>query len=199
MTSQIPGAAAGPLAYSSLSGPALEYGNHRLFLAFHQDNEIIVLSSQNGSAFDTATEIPNLGSSTYVAPMLAYRSGKLYLISTDYRQYVNLWVSVNDGVTFTGPTLLPVSSKGHPALLTFENEDTKVPELQLLWSDTANFNDQYRMKIASVVDGDFSRLVRPHRFEADQAKFSISATRFQGAWWLAWLGTRHQPPERRAL
>jgi len=177
------------LSSAAISAPALTYGNHRLFLAYHeQDNGIVVFSSRDGSTFDPSTRVSiPLPLSSYRTPALAYLNGKLYLTSTDTSQHVRLFVSADDGASFTGPTLLPISSEGHPALLMLNPQGANESDLHLLWSDTTNSADTGRIKIASVA-GDFSRLARSHEFLADQAYQSISATQFKDAWYVAWMG-----------
>ena len=184
--------ASGTPVTNATSAPALAYGNHRLFVAYHEENQIIVLSSQDGLTFDPSTRVSiPLDYPSYEAPALAYLNGKLYVTSTDLFKHVKLFVSVDDGVIFNGPTLLPISSAGHPALLMLNPQGTNEPDLHLLWSDTTDSTsttDQGRIKIASVVAGDFSRLARSHEFLADMALDSISAAWFKDAWYLAWMG-----------
>jgi hypothetical protein len=181
--------ASGTPPTNATSAPALAYGNHRLFLAYHEENQIIVLSSQDSLAFDPSTRVSiPLDYPSYEAPALAYLNGKLYVTSTDLFKHVKLFVSVDDGAFFNGPTQLPISSAGHPALLMLNPQGTNEPDLHLLWSDTTNTDDQSRIKIASIVAGDFSRLARSHDFLADMALDSISATWFKDAWYLAWMG-----------
>jgi outer membrane protein assembly factor BamB len=178
-----------PLSTVAVSAPALAYGNHRLFLAYHEERVIVVLSSQDGLTFDPSTRVSiPLDYPSYRAPALAYLNGKLYVTSTDLFQHVKLFVSADDGANFTGPTLLPLLSEGHPALLMLNPQGTNEPDLHLLWSDTTNSADSSRIKIASVVAGDFSRLARSHEFLADRAGYSISATLFKDAWYVAWMG-----------
>jgi hypothetical protein len=186
------GAASGtpePLSTVAISSPALAYGNHRLFLAYHEDNRIVVLSSPDGLKFDPSTRviIPSEFSS-FQAPALAHLNGKLYLMSTDYNGHTKVFVSTDDGANFTAPTLLPTSSAGHPALLMLNPQGTNEPDLHVLWSDMTDTADPSRIKIASVVDGDFSRLARSHEFSADQARESMSAAWFKNAWYISWMG-----------
>jgi len=179
-----------PLAAAPISAPALAYGNHRLFLAYHEDYVIVVLSSQDGSTFDPSTRVNiPLDYPSYRAPALAYLNGKLYVTSTDLFQHVKLYVSADDGANFTGPTMLPILSEGHPALLMLNPQGGNEPDLHLLWSDTTSTTaDKSRIKIGSAVAGDFSRLARSHEFFADLAQTSISATLFKDAWYVAWMG-----------
>ncbi|HET7542630.1 MAG TPA: hypothetical protein VFK05_22320 [Polyangiaceae bacterium] len=184
--SKIASATPGPLAYDAISAPALVYGNHRLFLAFHDENRIFVLSSSDGLSFDTSTIIP-VGYSSYETPALAYAGGKLYLMSPEAYGYMHVYVSADDGLHFSAPTLLPVLTR-HPALLSFGDESGNQPDLSLLFSDITDYDDRQRIKIASVIDGDFSQLVRTHRFEGELAQIAISAARFRGAWYMTWMG-----------
>ena len=82
----------------------------------------------------------------------------------------------------------------HPALLAFDPqaEGNTEPDLQLVWADS-NSTDNGRIKLASIIDGNFQQLSRAHRLEAEQAQFSISAAKFRGAWYLAWLGISPHP------
>jgi len=158
-------------------------------LAFQDNRRIVVLSSQDGSAFDTETILANVGYASYETPALAYLGGKLYLMSIDPYGRLNVFVSTDDGAHFAAPTTLPVTSVGHPTLITVDTQVTNQPDLYVLWSDTTNLKDQDRIKLASIVDGDFSRLLRSHEFEADTAKYAVSAARFRDAWYVTWMGT----------
>jgi len=186
-------ASADPVLLNSYAttAPALAYGNGRLFLAYHRGAELRVLTSKDGSSFDTESLLVFAGQLGYRAPLLSYANGKLYLIMTSSSEEMRLFVSSDDGASFDGPIALSTKSTGHPALLTFDSqqEGSSDPELQLAWADTSSDGaDVGRIKLATVSDGNFQQLSRVHALQAEQAQYSVSAAKFRGAWYLAWLG-----------
>jgi hypothetical protein len=178
-----------PLFYYSTTAPALAYGNGRLFLAYHRGAELRVLTSKDGISFDTESLLTFPGQAGYRAPMLSYVNGKLYLIMTSTSDEMRLFVSSDDGASFAGPTPLSGRSTGHPALLAFDQEGSSAPDLQLAWADTSSEGgEKGRIKLASVSDGNFQQLTRIHALQAEQAQYSVTAAKFRGAWYFAWLG-----------
>lgn len=180
-----------PLNYSATTAPALASGNGRLFLAFHRGAELRVLSSKDGASFDTESLLVFTGQLGYRAPMLSYVNGKLYLIMTSSSNEMRMFVSSDDGVSFGEPMVLSAKSTGHPALLAFDAQQGggSDPDLHLAWADANSGSaDDGRIKLASISNGNFQQLSRIHALQAEQAQYSVSATKFRGAWYLAWLG-----------
>jgi len=177
-----------PFAYHATTAPALAYGNGHLVMASNERSNIRVLSSADGKSFDLTTSVLLRGYSDH-PPALSYANGKLYLISTNNYNQINLFVSKDDGASFDAPTLLSVTSSGHPALLS-NPPGTDLPEFYLAWSDVNEIGARGgQIKVASLNSNDFSLLSRTHELSPELAQYSLSAARFKGAWYLAWMGS----------
>ncbi|HYQ26248.1 MAG TPA: PQQ-binding-like beta-propeller repeat protein, partial [Polyangiaceae bacterium] len=194
MQQREPGVEPAPLGYQPTTAPALAYGNERLFLAFNQDDEIVVVSSRDGATFDTAKEVVLPGFYSSSPPALAYLNDRLYLISTDGQRQMNLFISTDDGAHFSAPLPLPMSSFGHPALMTFDTRETPSPDLHLAWTDVTTDGPTWgRIKIAAAPDSDVGAFARVHQLASDQATFSINSAWFKGSWYIAWMGVLEAP------
>ena len=184
------GASDYPFEGPARTGPALAYGNGRLFLAWHTDSGLEVVSGVEGAEFDLATRVTLEGYHSWSAPLLAYQAGKLYLASADYDGHVNLFVSTDEGAHWAEPSLLPMLSAGHPALVSFEDDE---PEQVLFWTSALSSGASEGQIAAATrpgFAGDFSRL---HVFQEDSAQRSVSAAFFRGSAYIAWMGTGGAP------
>ncbi|HYP88856.1 MAG TPA: hypothetical protein VEQ59_11895, partial [Polyangiaceae bacterium] len=194
MQQREPGAEPARLGYQPTTAPALAYGNQRLFLAFNQDDEVVVVSSRDGATFDTTTEVALPGVLSYNPPALAYLDERLYLITTDGLRQMRLFVSTDDGANFSEPTPLSMSSFGHPALMSFATGDAPSADLHVAWAEVTTDGPTWgRIKLASAPGTDVAGFSRVHQLESDQANFSISSASFRGSWYIAWLGILEAP------
>lgn len=179
------------LSLSATTAPALTYGNGRLFLAFNDDGAISVISSSDGVAFDWETRVVIPNQPSYAAPALAYQGGRLYLVTANFDHQMSLYVSNDQGAHFEGPAQLPTMSWGHPAFMWSNPENSREPDVQLIWAD-APVGTRGRIKVMNAARGDLQAFSRPHEFTPEEADGSISATRFRGAWHFAWMGVGDQ-------
>lgn len=180
--------------HAATTPPALAYGDGHLFLAFTDDRVLNVVSSVDGSVFDMSTLTVFKGYYSEHAPMLSYVNGKLYMVACDNYNQLRLFVSSNNGASFDGPTLLGVTSSGHPALLAFESGAASEPDLYFAWSDVTEIGPRSGpIKVASSSDGNLQHLLRTHDLSPELAALSLNAARFRGAWYLTWLGSNGAP------
>jgi hypothetical protein len=185
-----------PLSVVASTSPALAFANGRLFMAWHDERGLYVMSSPDGESFDTSTLVSFPGYTSYAAPALRYLNGQLYLVTTSADRNTNLFVSSDAGAHFGGPTVLPMQSRGHPALFASDAGGASAPDLLLAWvhteSATATSGDS---QIATSPGGTLVGFGRNHVLASDQAEYSVSGTDFKGSSYLAWLGTgdAHHP------
>jgi len=163
------------LSETTNHGPALAFGNGKLFLAWNGlDQRLMVSSSADGVTFTPAVRLAHTSSTS---PGLLFANGKLFLVwrGTDAGGHLNV-IDSADGVTLANKVTLPEASAFRPAL-------ASVDGLYFVWTGLVPGRN-----INVRVGATPATLANKQTF-SDGSQASPALVAFTGSLRLSWSGT----------
>ncbi len=163
------------LSETTNHGPALAFGNGKLFLAWNGlDQRLMVSSSADGVTFTPAVRLAHTSSTS---PGLLFANGKLFLVwrGTDAGGHLNV-IDSADGVTFANNVTSPEASAFRPAL-------ASVDGLYFVWTGLVPGRN-----INVRVGATPATLANKQTF-SDGSQASPALVAFTGSLRLSWSGT----------
>lgn len=179
------------LARPVAGGPALTFGEGRLFLAFRSgvDGQLKLLTSTDGLHFESSSELSiDEATDGNNSPGLFFANGTLYLYWVNPDRRIVLLKSNDEGRSFSERILLDVTSAYRPAFAAILQPGRSLPDYALFWVDTDQYEGNAPLTVSTAEDADVNAIGRPFRMFTDFGWRSLTATTFRGGTYVAWTG-----------
>jgi hypothetical protein len=177
-----------PLVETSDQAPAVAYDNAtgRVFLAWkgNGNNQLDVMSSSNGSVFDSSTKVTIGTESTLTAPALVDVLGVLYLSWVGTNSALNLLVSTDNGHTFSQKTTLAEFSNFRPAVAGLGVMGSTKYDLHLVWAETNSL-----ISINTAEDSKTTAFGYKQTIYNENSALPPAAARWLQQMYVGWTGT----------